>query len=155
MAKTEHELRIEKLLIQRHRREPRAEVPASLRTRVLIVSEDRLAGRHLARMLAAKGFEGVRAVSRAARALTLARKFVPGIVFLDVALLDDAYELAGALRRLAGRDALRIIALTPSIEHSTRDQARDAGFERWLVTPVAQNELDSLMDVEERAALAT
>jgi CheY-like chemotaxis protein len=44
-----------------------------------------------------------------------------------------------------------MIALTNSIEHSTREQARDAGFERWLVTPVAKDELDSLMQREDSA----
>lgn len=113
--------------------------------RVLIVVNDRLAGRRLARLLTGKGYEGVRAVSSAARALALARQYKPSIVFLDVAMADDAYELATALRQQAGQNAPRLIALTESIEHSTREQARSAGFERWLVTPVAQSELDALL----------
>ena len=145
MGKTRHEQNLELSLINRHRPPPRPEVPDELRRRVLIVVDNRLAGRHLARMLTAAGYEGVRAVSRAARALILARQFEPSIVFLDVDLPDDAYELARALRHQAGTDSLRIIALTNSIEHSTREQARGAGFERWLVTPVAQSELDIVM----------
>jgi CheY-like chemotaxis protein len=131
--------------IQRRRLNPQADGQASLRTRILIVIDDRLAGRHLARMLTGKGYEEVRAVSNAARALILARQYEPGVVFLDVGLSDDAYELARALHRQAGQDAMRLIALTGSIEHSTREQARSAGFERWLVTPVAQNELDNVL----------
>lgn len=145
MAKTPHELRRDLEVIERHRHEPKAEVPAELRTRILIVADERQTGRHLARMLTAMGYEGVRAVSSASRALILAQQYEPAIIFVDVDLREDSYELARALHRQAGKDAPRLIALTPSIEHSTREQARSAGFERWLVTPVAQNELDDLL----------
>ena len=84
-------------------------------------------------------------MSNAARALILAYKHEPGIIFLDLDLSDDAYDLARALQRQAGQDGHRLIALTPAIEHSTRERARSAGFERWLVTPVAQDELDDLL----------
>ncbi len=114
---------------------------------MLIVVEDRATGKDLARLLMAMGYERVRIVRQAARALLIAQRFSPGVVFLDIALLDDAYELASDLRRLAG-GSLRLIALTGSIEHSTREQARGAGFERWLVTPVAKSELKSLMSRE-------
>jgi len=125
---------------------PQADAQVAPRARVMIVSDDHLAGRQLGRMLTAKGYEGVRAVSRAERALILAQKLGPGIIFLDVELSDDAYELARSLRRQAGQDSLRLIALTSTIEHSTREQARGAGFERWLLTPVAQNDLDNLLN---------
>lgn len=145
MARALHALRLSLSLLQRRRHELRTEVLSERRKCVLIVVEDRLVGRHLARLLTAKGYERVRVVRRAASALVLAEKCSPGIVFLDVGLSDDAYELANTLRQHAGRRMLRLIALTNTIEHSTREQARDAGFERWLVTPVAKDELDSLM----------
>jgi CheY-like chemotaxis protein len=151
MPKMRRDTTLQKLLV-RPAPEPRPEVPEELRARVLIVAGDRREGRHLARMLTATGYEGVRAVSSAARALVLAQQHGASIVFLDVALAEDAYELASALRRQAGKDPLRIIALTTSIEHSSRERARDAGFERWLVTPVAQSELDSLMARRESGA---
>ena len=132
-------------LRQRQRRALRSEVLPARQTCVLIVVEHRSAGKTLAQMLTAKGYGRVRIVRRAASALLLAEECSPGIAFLDVALSDDAYELANLLRQHAGRRALRLIALTSKIEHSTREQARDAGFERWLVTPVAKDELDSLM----------
>ena len=121
------------------------DTPAELSAGVLIVVSDRLVGRQLARMLTQKGYEGVRAVGNAERALLLAHDYAPGIIFLDLALAGDAYDLARALQHQAGRDVHRLIALTPSIEHSTRERARRAGFERWLVTPVQQDELDDLL----------
>jgi len=130
-------------------RAPNSQPPAGAHTDmdqcVLIVVDDRLVGRQLARMLIDKGYEDVRAVSRADRALISAQEFEPAIIFLDVALSDDAYDLARDLRRQAGSETPRIIALTSSIEHSTRERARDAGFERWLLTPVVQSELDSVI----------
>jgi CheY-like chemotaxis protein len=145
MVKARHDLLLDLSRVQRRRREPRVDPLTEHRARVLVVAEDRQAGKRLARMLAADGYERVQVVRRAASALFLAQQSRPDVIFLDVALSDDAYQLAGDLRRQAGRDSPRLIALTSSIEHSTRDQARDAGFERWLVTPVAQNELDGLM----------
>ena len=139
------QLRLESSSTYRHRRELQTDLPAELGAGILIVVADRLAGRHLARMLTKKGYEGVRAVSSASRALVLAHEHDPGIIFLDLDLSDDAYELGRALQRQAGNDAHRLIALTPAIEHSTRERARRAGFERWLVTPVAQNELDDVL----------
>jgi len=149
MVRAFRELRPGLSLLQRHRREPRIAVTPGRRTCVLIVVEDRLAGKHLAQLLTATGYERTRIVRRAASALLLAQQHSPGLVFLDVALSDDAYELASNLRRQAGRRMMRLIALTSSIEHSTREQARGAGFERWLVTPVAKEELDSLMHRED------
>lgn len=118
---------------------------SELNAGVLIAVEDRLVGRQLARMLTKKGYEDVRAVSSAARALVADHDYAPGIIFVDLHLSDDAYDLARALNRQAGQDPVRLIALTPAIDHSTRERARRAGFERWLVTPVLQDELDDLL----------
>jgi CheY-like chemotaxis protein len=150
MEKARNHLLLGLSLLQR-RRAARASSPVGVHRRVLIVSDDIADGKHLARLLLAKGYERVRVVRKAAKALLLAQTYSPSIVFLDVALTDDAYELASALRRQSGQGSLRVIALTSSIEHSTREQARGAGFERWLVTPVVESELDDLMRIEEPA----
>lgn len=149
MARALHALPLVLPLLRPRRHESRTGVVSARRTCILIVVEDCLAGKHLARLLRAKGYERVRVVRRAASALLLAQKCSPGIVFLDVALSDDAYELANTLRQHAGRRTLRLIALTNRIEHSTREKARGAGFERWLVIPVVEDELDSLMRRED------
>lgn len=130
-------------------REPRTNAHAQLTSGVLIVVTERLAGRRLARMLTRRGFDGVRAVSDVARALVLAHEYAPGIIFLDLTLSDDAYELARALGHQSGMDGHRLIALTPAIDHTTRERARRAGFERWLVTPVVQSELDDLLHMHQ------
>jgi len=97
-------------------------------------------------MLSARGYTEVRAVRSAARALTVAGSFHPGIVFLDFELPDKgSLDLAAMLRRGAGQHAMRIIALTRSIENAKRDDARLAGFERFLVIPLVQAELDKIL----------
>jgi CheY-like chemotaxis protein len=127
------------------------EVSAQLQARALIVVEDRMAGKHLSQLLAAMGYEGVRVVRRAASALYLARQYSPSLVFLDIALSDNVHTLANALRRQAGHGALRLIALTNGLEPSTLEPAGGGGFERWLVTPVTQGELDNLLCAEAAA----
>ena len=123
----------------------KAFILAAPSARILIAVGNRLTGRQLARMLTQKGYASVRAVTDAGRASIIAKHYQPDIVFLDVTLAGGAYELARSLRQQAGQAELRLIALTNSIEHSTREQARSAGFERWLVTPVTQEDLDGLL----------
>ena len=115
-------------------------------TCILIVDDDRRSSQSLTFMLAARGYDEVRAVRSGARALAVAGKFRPGIIFLDLELPDrSSMDLAERLRHSANQNGLRIIALTSSVEHSTRENARVAGFERYLVKPMAQLELDKIL----------
>jgi CheY-like chemotaxis protein len=116
------------------------------RTCILIVDHDRGASLALSFMLGVSGYEDVRAVRSAARALILAEQFRPAIVFVDIQMPDDgAFVLAAELRRGSQRRALRLIALTTLVEHPAREAARSAGFERFLVKPATQAELDSCL----------
>jgi len=115
-------------------------------THILIVDSDRRVGTSLAFMLSARGYLKVRAVRSAARAIAIAESFRPGIVFLDIELPDmAALDLANQLHRGARQYAMRLIALTTNIEHPKREAARIAGFERFLVKPLAQSELDKVL----------
>jgi CheY-like chemotaxis protein len=42
---------------------------------------------------------------------------------------------------------VRLIALTSSPEHAGREEARAAGFERYLVKPIASVELSNVMEM--------
>jgi CheY-like chemotaxis protein len=122
----------------------RAPLPST--TRILIVDGDRLVGMGLKFMLAARGFDEVRVVRSAARALALAELFKPGLVFLDLELPDLAsVAVAQQLRRDARQRGLRLIALTLHAEHGMREEARLAGFERYLTKPVLREELDKIV----------
>jgi CheY-like chemotaxis protein len=122
-----------------------ANMLVSFDTPILIVDNDRAIGRSLAEMLTANGFEELRSVRSAPRALAIAAAFLPRIAFIDIGLPDmDAHELARQLARLVPQKALRLIALTDQIEHAGREEARSAGFERFLVKPVTQPEIDKI-----------
>lgn len=115
-------------------------------TPILIVDGDRSVGVSLAFMLGVAGYDDVRSVRSAARAIAVAEKYRPAIVFLEIELAgSDGYELANQLRRNAKQRAIRLIALTTDSEHPARDQARNAGFDRFLVKPATQIELDKCL----------
>jgi CheY-like chemotaxis protein len=65
---------------------------------------------------------------------------------LELNLLDvNGYALAKLLREHAQSRGLRLIALTSSREHAGREQARVAGFERYLLKPVSALDLTELL----------
>jgi CheY-like chemotaxis protein len=133
-------------MTHRNQRGARQEAPVDAGTGILIIDDDRQASMALSFMLSARGYLEVRAVRSAARALTVTESFRPGIVFLDIDLPGQgSMDLADQLRRGARQHALRLIALTRSVEHAAREDARLAGFERFLVKPLVQVELDKIL----------
>jgi CheY-like chemotaxis protein len=115
--------------------------------RILIVDDDMASADSLERMLHASGYSETRVAYSGAAALVIASDFQPGVVLVDLSLLDmTGYELAQSLREQAQRQRLRLIAVTSSPEHVAREEARVAGFERYLVKPVASLDLSNLME---------
>ena len=132
----------------RHQRGSRREQPAAADTRFLIVDADRQVGRSLSFMLEARGYGEVRAVLSAARAEAIFGVYQPGIVFVDLDQPDSGnLRLAERLWHNARLRKFRLIALTRDAEHAMREEARAAGFERYLVKPVAQDELDKILHI--------
>ena len=122
--------------------------PVDLATRILIVDGDRNVGTSLTFMLSVRGYEEVRSVRSPRRAVSLAQIYHPALVFLDYDLPDPgALDLANQLRKGAQQHALRLIALTTSSEHERREEARAAGFERYLMKPLSQVELDKILRI--------
>ena len=114
--------------------------------RILIVDDDVALAKSLATMLEAAGAFETRIVHRAADAIAAAVEHAPAIVFLDIELPDSSgYEVAKLLHQHAELQAIRLIALTDSIEHPGREGAREAGFERYLVKPVTPIELQKVL----------
>jgi CheY-like chemotaxis protein len=61
-------------------------------------------------------------------------------------LLDmESNELAQRLRERAQLHHLRLIAMTSSRQHLGREAARNAGFERYLLKPIAAADLSALL----------
>jgi CheY-like chemotaxis protein len=141
-------------MTHRNQRGSRHDSPVDVATRILIVDNDRGVGTALTFMLAARGYDEVRAVRSARRALALAELYRPALVFLDLELPEEgALEVASRLRTSSRLHALRLIALTNDSEHETRETARVAGFERYLVKPLTQSELDKVLHRAESSVL--
>lgn len=114
--------------------------------RILIVDDDIDSSSSLERMLRASGHSEIRVAYSGHAALAIAADFEPSMVMLEVRLLDmSGYEVARILRERAQSHDLRLIALTSSREHAGRELARVAGFERYLLKPVAAPDLAGLI----------
>lgn len=121
-------------------------IPTKNSTHILIVDDDRQAGKSLALLLAATGYEEIRTVRSAARALAIAATFHPAIAFLGNAEADAGGPgLALDLQKHSKPHGIRVFGLTDSTEHPTREVARAAGLERYLTKPVTQIELDKAL----------
>jgi two-component system CheB/CheR fusion protein len=117
-----------------------------VRAGILIVDDDALLAQSLADMLDIDGAYETRIVHSAAEAVAAAAEFLPAIIFLDIELPDmSGYEVAELLNQHPKLQATRLIALTDSIAHLQRENARAAGFERYLVKPVSSIELRKVL----------
>jgi CheY-like chemotaxis protein len=116
--------------------------------RVLIIDNDMGAADALELMLHAAGYTETRVAYSAHAALAFAVEFHPDVAFVEMNLIDmDSNDLAQRLRERAQIGDLRLIAMTHSRQHAGRDVARNAGFERYLLKPIAPADLSNLLDV--------
>jgi CheY-like chemotaxis protein len=117
--------------------------------RILIVDNDISSSDSVELMLRASGYWQTRVAYSGHAALAIAAEFQPSVVLLELNLLDmSGFEVARLLRAQAQGHDLRLIALTPSREHAGRELARVAGFERYLLKPVAAEELAGLLQMQ-------
>jgi CheY-like chemotaxis protein len=129
---------------------PSAQAEASAGpVRILIVDNDIRSSDSMELMLHASGYSETRVAYSGHAALAIAAEFKPSVVLLELNLLDmSGYEVARSLREHARSRDLRLIALTSSREHPGRELARMAGFERYLLKPVAAFDLSALLQVQ-------
>ena len=117
--------------------------------RILIVDNDMSSSQSLELMLHASGYSETRVAYSGHAALAIAADFQPTVVLLELDLLDmSGYKVARLLREHAQSNDLRLIALTSSREHPGRELARVAGFERYLLKPVAALDLSGLLQMQ-------
>src|SRR6201997_3936672 len=118
-------------------------------TRVQIGDNDISSSDSLDRLLHASGYSQTRVAYSGHAALAIAAEFQPSVVLLELNLLDmSGLEVARLLREQAKSHDLRLIALTSSREHAGRELARVAGFERYLLKPVAADDLSGLLQTQ-------
>ncbi len=115
-------------------------------TCILIIENRRADTVALSFMLSVRGYEEIRAVRSAARAVVIAENFRPGLVFVDLELPNtDVLALARKLRAAGRAQSIRLIALTSVVDPQARDSTREAGFERYLMKPCDQDEVDRIL----------
>jgi CheY-like chemotaxis protein len=122
--------------------------PSTQPLRILTVDNDMVLANSLNLMLNTSGYSQTRVAYSGHAALAMAAEFQPDVVLLDLDLSDmSGYEVARLLREHAGTNGLRLIALTSSRDHAGRELARQAGFERYLLKPVAPLDLSELLQL--------
>jgi DNA-binding response OmpR family regulator len=113
-------------------------VPLQQPVKVLVVDDDLLIRQFLTTGLRYEGYQVVEARD-GAEALTLATRFQPDIVILDLMMPGtDGYDVC---RRLRGRPDLGIIMLTAKDELQDRVRGLDLGADDYLVKPFEFEEL--------------
>jgi len=113
---------------------------------VLVIDNDMRAADFLELLLHAGGYSETRVAYSAHGALAIAREFCPAIVLLDLDMRDmGSYELGQTLRERAQLQCVRLIAVTSGRTHDGRESARNAGFERYLLKPIAAADLGACL----------
>jgi CheY-like chemotaxis protein len=115
------------------------------RWRILVVDDNRDVAVALSRLLAIDGHETFLAHD-GVEALDVAAKIRPKMVLLDLGMSGlDGYEVCRRLRASHADRDLLIVAMTGWTEEGDRQRSLDAGFDEYLVKPVAYASLLSLL----------
>jgi CheY-like chemotaxis protein len=120
-------------------------VPDNGNLRVLVVDDNADAAQMLAALLEVQG-HAVSVEYDARGALARARSERPDVLLLDIGLPDmDGYELARRLRAQPENANAILVALTGYGQNQDRDEARQAGFDHYLVKPADLNEVNEVL----------
>ncbi|CAB3796328.1 hybrid sensor histidine kinase/response regulator [Pararobbsia alpina] len=119
-------------------------------TRILIVDDNADAAEALCTLLSLEGHV-VKQAHTANDALYAVTAFDPAVVLLDIDLPDlSGYEVARRLRARVGHERLRIVALTAFGSARARARGQSAGFDEYLVKPVALDVLERALVLPEK-----
>lgn len=79
-------------------------------------------------------------------AVQAAYAFEPDVAILDIGLPQmDGFEVAAAMRRQCGGEKLLLVALTGYANEEYRERSYQAGFDHYLVKPIAPDTLKVLL----------
>jgi two-component system CheB/CheR fusion protein len=119
--------------------------PPSRLHRVLIVEDNRDARAALRVVLEMEGHTVVE-TGDGATAVRLAVEATPDVIVLDIGLPDtDGFEAARRIRLRLGPQP-RLIALSGYGDDETKRQARECGFDAYLVKPVSPDQPSAVLD---------
>lgn len=123
---------------------PQQRVERARANRVLVVDDSDDAAWALASLLQSCGHE-VHVAHTGLRALELAERLQPGVIFLDLAMPDmDGFETAMRIRRRRWGQQVVLCALSAFDTPEFRERSDKVGINRYLAKPA---ELDDLRAV--------
>jgi signal transduction histidine kinase len=114
--------------------------------KLLLVDDNVDSARTLAMLLELSGHE-VAVANSGPEALAKMVDYQPACVFLDIGMPDmNGYEVARRLRAEARFDGVHLVALTGYGREYDKQQAEAAGFDQYLIKPVAYEKLQELLE---------
>ena len=110
-------------------------------SRVLIVDDNDDAAWALASLLQSYGHE-VHVAHNGRRAIDLAERVLPAVIFLDLAMPEmDGFEIAMRIRRRRWGRRILLCALTAFDTPEFRERSDEVGMNRYLVKPAEWDEV--------------
>jgi len=116
----------------------------SLSRRILIVEPSRDTADSLAALLRLHGHE-VRTAATPDQAFEEADGFAPDLLFLEIVLKEDAFELGRTLRAIYD---CQVVVLTGYRTQDTAFEARLSGFDTYLLKPTCSERILQIVDGE-------
>jgi DNA-binding response OmpR family regulator len=119
---------------------------AAVARRVLVVEDDIDSARSLTWILRDMGHEVEYAINGYV-AVDIAQQMRPEFVFLDLALPGmNGFEVCKRLRRMAGLEGTRVIAISAYAQDEYRQRSKEAGCDAYIVKPLDPAVLEMLLD---------
>ncbi|MFZ6776305.1 ATP-binding protein [Undibacterium sp. Ji83W] len=132
-------------VVETEKQKEQVHMSFSVKTRILIVDDNRDAADSLSEFLSSLGHD-VKTVYDPAQALKEVRQLMPELAILDIGLPGmDGYELAKAIRDLPGGASIRLIALTGYGQQHDKERSHNAGFNVHMIKPVELDYLQKLI----------
>jgi two-component system CheB/CheR fusion protein len=109
---------------------------------ILLVDDHPGVANAIGRLLGASGHD-VHVSHDAAEGIALACRLRPDLILHDIVMVPmDGYEAARRLRNTPGLAATVLIACSASVDER---KAREAGFDGWLIKPITDGDLDTVL----------
>jgi CheY-like chemotaxis protein len=122
------------------------QVPAPTRPRRVLVVEDQSDAREMLRLALQLAGHEVFEAADGPRGIEAAARCRPDIAVIDIGLPGcDGYEVARQIRRAPDGKTILLVALTGYGQPEDRRRAEEAGFDLYLVKPIAPKRLDALL----------
>ncbi len=113
--------------------------------RVLVIDDNADAADTLVAILSLLGHDAV-AAHNGIEGSRAAERQHPDVVFLDIGMPGmNGFEVAVAMRQIAGLESVRIVALTARRDEETRARAKSAGFDLHLTKPTSIEVIEEII----------